>query len=434
MRALALILAITTSITTAKAETVAIVGGTVHTVAQSQPIEGGTVVIQNGRITAVGRGVAVPSGARVIDAKGKHVTPGIFNAFTQMGLLDVGAVQESNDAGAEKAEFSAAFDVEQAINPQSTAFAISRIDGITRAVVSPTAAKTLFGGKGALIHLGNGYDPVFKARAFQYVELGETGGERSGGSRAAAFVSFVNALREAQQYNANRARYIAGAEREALTNRLDTEALIPVVTGQMPALIHVERAPDIVQVIRLKQQFPALRIIIAGAAEGWMVADKLAAANIPVVTSVLNNLPVEFETLGATMNNVGRLTAKGVTVALGTIRRDTAQQARWVLQEAGNAVGQGRLPGGQGLSWEDALKSITLNPARIYGVDKDLGSLEVGKIGDVVVWDNDPLDLMSAPANVLIAGSEVPLVSRQTKLRDRYRSLESSALPMQYKR
>lgn len=419
MRAAAIALALACGATAAQAETIAIVGGTVHTVASPQPIENGTVVIRDGKIVAVGRNVQVPADARVIDATGKQVTPGLFNAFSALGLADVSAVFESNDIRTSRSSYTASLDVSYAINPKAVPIAVTRVDGITRAVVSPQPSQSVFGGQGALIHLGDASDLVFKPRAFQFVALGEQGGQVGGGSRPAAYAEFINALREARDL-AKTSFVATGGARSPVYNRADLEALRPVLNGDMPVLVWAERAADIRSVIGLRREFPKLRIVILGASEGWMVASELAAARIPVVVNALQNLPTSFEQLGSTMNNVGRMAAAGVTVALGTMARDEAHQARLVVQDAANLVGQSLVPGGTGLSWQEALKTVTLNPAKIFGVDSQLGTLEPGKTADVVVWSGDPFDLRQAPTNVLIAGQEVKLESRQTKLRDRY--------------
>lgn len=433
MRAAVIALALAGGATAVQAETIAIVGGTVHTVANPQPIENGTVVIRDGKIVAVGQNVQVPADARVIDAQGKQVTPGLFNAFTALGLADVGAVRESNDIRTSASSYTASLDVSYAINPKAVPIAVTRVEGVTRAVVSPQPSQTVFGGQGALIQLGDAADLVFKPRAFQFVALGEHGGEVGGGSRPAAYAQFINALKEARDLS--KANFVAtGGGRAPVYNRVDLEALRPVLNGEMPVLVWAERAVDIRNVIGLRKEFPKLQIVILGASEGWMVASELAAARIPVIVNALQNLPTTFEQLGSTMNNVGRMAAAGVTVALGTMARDEAHQARLVVQDAANLVGQSRVPGGTGLNWEDALKIVTLNPARIFGVDKQLGTLEPGKTADVVVWSGDPFDLRQAPTNVLIAGKEVKLESRQTKLRDRYLSVlrGEANLPPQY--
>ncbi len=179
-------------------QTVAITGGTVALGDGSEPIEGGTVVIRNGRIVAAGRGVAVPAGAQTVDATGKWVTPGIFAGFSRVGLAEVDAVANANDVQAADSPFSAAIDVAPAVNPRAAAISISRANGVTRALVAPSTGKSIFAGQGAIIDLGADMKPITRARAFQFVEFGETGANEAGGSRAATFVLFRNALREAR--------------------------------------------------------------------------------------------------------------------------------------------------------------------------------------------------------------------------------------------
>jgi imidazolonepropionase-like amidohydrolase len=419
----------------ASAQTIAIVGGDVYTVARPQPIKGGTVLIRDGRIVAVGSDVAVPQGAQVIDAKGKWVTPGLFNPYTNTALMDSPGVQEADDRRASDSPFQASHDIQYVVNPASDVVRITRMEGITRAVVAPRNGRAMLAGYGALIHLGDADELVFKAQAFEAVELGERGGDLAGGSRAAAFLALRNALQEARQYEANRGRYIQGGHREALNNLVDTEAMIPVAKGEIPLLVRVDRAHDIRMALKLKEDFRQLNMILLGVAEGWMVADDLVAAKVPVIVFAHDNLPGRFEQFGATMANAGRMLAKGVTVAIGPgPERDAEQNARLLPQAAGNVVGMSAAAGTTPVSWAQAFEAITLTPARIFGVAGQLGSLEAGKVADVVVWDGDPLELMSAPTAVLINGKPVALTSRQTELRDRYLSLKRGELPVQYKR
>lgn len=435
--ALALLLAATPPL---QAQTIAITNARLHTVASPEPIENGVLLMRDGRILAVGAQVAVPAGATVIDAGGKPVTPGLFNAYTFVGLMDVGAVSQSNDLRAPEAQISAAIDTRYAINPMATAIPVTRLEGITRLMVTPQTGNAMFGGYGVLIHTGTGpgtgdMNPIFRTQAFQYVEMGEAGGELGGGARSASFVTFINALIEAKQYEANRIRYIQGGHREALNNRVDTEALIPVANGEVPLLVHADRAADILAVLDLRRTLPQLKLVIVGASEGWMVADQLAAARVPVIVWALDNLPGRFEQLGATMANAGRMMARGVTVALGSgPGRDEGFQARLLPQLAGNLVAMQEVPGATGLSWAEALKAITLTPARIFGVAAQLGTLEPGKIADVVIWNGDPLEVTSAPVAVYVNGKAMPMTSRQVELRDRYLGLEPGSLPYQYRR
>jgi imidazolonepropionase-like amidohydrolase len=410
------------------AQSVAITGAKLVIGDGSAPIEGGTVVISNGRVVAAGRGVAVPAGVPVIDAGGKWVTPGIVAGFSRLGLAAVDAVDAANDSSANNSPFSAAIDVAPAINRDVLAIAVSRIAGVTRAVVSPDAAGSFFAGQGAVIDTGADANPITKARAFQFVEFGETGARKAGGSRAALFTSFRNALSEVRDLQ-------AGARHDdALLKRADAVALIPVITGQTRLLIHVESATDIQAVLGLKNEFPAINIVLVGATEGWRVAKQIADASVPVIASALNDLPSSFEQLAATQSNVGRMRAAGVRVAIGMIDDNDTRQAQHSTQYAGNLVALSRVPGATGLSWDQAFAAITSLPAEVVGMGGEIGSLRAGRRGDVVIWDGDPLELSSAATQVWIDGVAQPLTSHQTRLRDRYRSLQADALPQAYKR
>ncbi|MEQ1497482.1 MAG: amidohydrolase family protein [Novosphingobium sp.] len=391
----------------------------------SEPIADGTVLVQGGKVIAAGAAVVVPAGVRTIDAQGRWVTPGLVVAVTDLGLIDVGAVDESNDSDADKSPFSAALDVSVAINPNDQPIQVSRGGGVTRAAVAPIGTGSIFGGQGAVIDLGADSDAVNRPRAFQYVDLGETGARRAGGSRAATYAVLRGALGEARE--------LAGApggprRLDALLTRADAAALIPVVTGQQPLYVHVERAADIRMVLGLKREFPALKIVIVGAAEGWMVAPELARAGVPVLATPLTNLPNSFEQIGATQSNVGRMKAAGVNVALGAF----GDQPRYAPQYAGNLVALTRLPGATGLSWGQAFAAISSGPAEIMGMGDKIGSLRPGRAGDVVIWDGDPLEAGSGVLAVYIDGVEQPLTNRQTRLRDRYLTPTEGDLPKAY--
>ena len=417
--------------TSGHAATIAITGGTVLTAVAETSIANGTVIIRDGRIVAVGAGLPVPAGATVIDATGKFVTPGLITAMSTLGIVEVEGVRQTNDASARTTPFSAAIDVAPAINPMSSTIAIERQGGVTRAVVGPEISNEIFGGQGAIISLAATGDIVMARRAFQFIELGEDGARAAGGSRPAAWLNLRNGFAEAQRFARNPAAFDSGRDKDSLIKRLDAEALVPVVDGRVPAVVHVERASDIVAVLGLRAEFPKLRIILLGAREGWLVADKIVAAKVPVITLSLFDLPDAFETLASTRSNVGRLVAAGVTVGFGIFGGNSGAQPRNLPYFAGNAVAQAAVPGGVGLTRGQALAAITAAPAQIFGMT-DLGTLEAGKRGDVVVWDGDPLELTSAPMAVLIDGVAQPMTSRQLQLRDRYRDLTPGALPKAY--
>ena len=408
------------------AETIAITGGKVVIGDGSAPIENGTVIIRDGRIAGVN--VAIPEGARRIDASGKWVTPGIVAGFSRIGLAGVDAVDPSNDSSARTSPFNASLDIAPAINPDVAAIAINRASGVTRAIVSPEAGNAIFGGQGAIIDTGADAQPITKAKAFQFVEFGETGARLSGGSKAALFANFRNALSEARDYQTGRLR------EDALLKRPDAAALVGVVTGATKLAVHVESATDILSVLGLKRDYPTLDLILVGVTEGWRVATQIAAAKVPVIASAVNDLPDSFETIAATQSNVGRMKAAGVTLAIGMINDNDTRQAMHAAQYAGNLVALTKVPGASGLKWDDAFAAITSKPAEVIGMGGEIGSLRAGRRGDVVIWDGDPLEVTSGVSAVWIDGVSQPLETRQTRLRARYAKPGEGALPKAYER
>lgn len=409
------------------AETVAITGGRLVIGDGSAPIDGGVVVIRDGTVVAAGAGVAIPANARTIDASGKWVTPGIFAGFSRLGLSEVDAVNGTNDKSGGKSGFSAAIDVAPAIDPFRSPVAVNRSAGVTRAVVAPEIAGNIFAGQGAVMDLGADAEAVTKPRAFQFAELGENGAAAAGGSRSSAHMLFRAMLREAQDHASGR----NGFDDELLRAE-DARALQAVLRGEQRLLIHVEAANDILRVLDLKRDYPAIRMVLVGVSEGWRVADRISAAGVPVIATALNDLPASFELLGATQSNIGRMKAAGIKVSIGMIDDRDSHQLRYTTQYAGNLVSLRKVPRATGLTWDEAFAAISSGPAEAMGLGDRLGSLKAGRAGDVVVWDGDPLELTSAPVGVWIDGIEQPLGNRQNRLRDRYRTPQESHLPKAY--
>lgn len=409
----------------ASAQDFAITNATVATGDGGAPIENATVVVRDGKIASAGAGGQVPSGIQVIDGTGKWVTPGIFAAVTDIGLADVGGVSNSNDNSASGSPYNAALDISKAINPASQHIAVSRAGGVTRATVAGSPSTSIFVGQGATIDLGADGQPITQARSFQLVALGEAGARLAGGSRVASHVELRNALREA-------AAFAAGTweGEDAMLTRADVTALGAVTSGMQKLYVHVERAQDIRGVLSLKREFPKLDLVLLSVSEGWMVADEIAASGVPVIADPLDDLPSSFEQLAATQSNVGRMFAAGVKVAIGGI--DTFSQPRNLTQYAGNLVALQNVPRASGLSWGQAFAAITSIPAEISGMGGKAGVLKAGAVGDVVIWNGDPLELSSQPTTVYIDGVEQPLDNHQTRLRDRYRDLDESDLPKAY--
>lgn len=398
----------------AQAETWAIINGVVHTQSDAGVIKEGTVLIRDGRIAAVGNDVVIPEDAQVIDAAGKVVTPGLMDPSSALGLVEVGAVDATVDTSPETDRFTAAHAVADAINPRSTLIPIQRIEGVTRVVSAPGpswSGGNIISGRSAAITLGSTDDYILKEHAGMHAVFGEVGARIAGGTRGAAILALREALQDARDYGNNRSAFEAANRYDYALSRLDLEALQPVLNGELPFVVSVHRASDIEAVLRLAEDF-GLDLVISGGAEAWMVADQLAAADVPVIVDALQNLPSSFEMIGSTLQNAAALEAAGVTVAFTA----GSHNARNITQYAGNAVAHG-------LPWSSALKAITVNPAAIFGIE-NYGRIAPGYDADVVVWDGDPLEVTTFADHVFIRGEKVTMESRQQKLFERYRDGE----------
>lgn len=411
-----------------------VVNATLATGDGSEPIEEGVLIVEDGKVAYAGAksGVSAFETDTVFDVKGAYVTPGIFATVTTLGIWDVGAVSESNDQRAGGSPFSAALDTAPIVNPNSQHILVHRAAGITRAATTTVPSGSIFAGQGAIIDLDGDGDPITKARAFQMVALGERGARLAGGSRASTHTLFRASLREAQALIGARGTpqttEITKGE-DVMLSRFDAEALVPVVRGQQKLYIAVERASDIRGVIDLAKDFPRLDIVIVGASEGWLVANEIAASGIPVIADGLDDLPDNFEELAATQSNIGRMAKAGVKVAINAA---ATENPRRLSQYAGNLVALTKVPGADGLSWGKALAAISSIPASISGMDGKAGVLKPGALGDVVIWDGDPLEVGSVPTRVFISGVEQNLESHQSRLKERYLDLDESDLPKAY--
>jgi imidazolonepropionase-like amidohydrolase len=399
----------------AKGVTVAIIGGKVVTNESKEPLDGATVLIQEGRITAIGKAVAIPAGARRIDASGKWVTPGLIAPFSRLGIMDVELEDSANDARVGENPVAAAADAADAFDPAAAPIAVTRLRGVTRAAVAPIGGPSPISGYGAVIDTSGKPDSLTRARAFAYVEAGDVGIVRAGRSRMTLWPYLEAAFGDAAAYPL---RYMSHPEGSVL-RREEAAAFVPVTKGEIPLFIRVERAADIRLALAFKRRFPAIRMTIVGATEAWKVAPELAAANVPVIIDPLENLPDRFETLGARLDNAALLRKSGVKVAFAlTPGSDDGHQVRLIAQRAGNAVANG-------MTWADAFAAISSTPAEMFGL-ADLGRLKTGALADVVIWDGDPLEVSSAPEAVFIGGAASAMTSRQRELAKRYLDLQGA--------
>ena len=400
------------------AQTIAITGGKVYPVS-GPPIENGTVVIVNGRITAVGSNVAVPADAQRIDATGKVVTPGFVNSSTQLGVQEIAfGAQEAPDATARgKDNIAAAFTVWDGLNPNSVLLAPARKEGITSFVVMPTGG--LVAGQAALVDVvpGTTTDMVIRAPVAMVAEVGDP---QAAGvtARGELLVKLRELLEDTRFFQTHRQAFDRAQTRPFMASRLDLEAMIPVIEGRLPLLITVDREADIDAAMRLAREFN-LKLMIGGGAEAWMMADRLAAAHIPVLTGAMNNIPAGFASLGQRQENAALLSKAGVPVAvIGNAGGgdEEAFNVRNLKQEAGNAVAYG-------MAWENALRAVTLTPAEIFGAADRVGSLQPGREGNVVVWSGDPFEFATRVEHVFVRGREYHDKTRQDLLMERYKTL-----------
>jgi imidazolonepropionase-like amidohydrolase len=414
-RAFWALLLLATPATASSAQTIAITGGKVHPVS-GPVIENGTVLVRDGKIVAVGANVPVPNDATRIDATGKWVTPGLINALTGLGVTEVGQVQATVDRGARgENSVAASFPVWEGINPASSMLPPARNDGITSVVVVPTGG--LIAGQAALIDLvpGTVSDMVNKAPVAMVAQFGDP---RSGGTNARGeqYARLKELLDDARAYARRRADFERAQTRTFAARRADLEALIPVVERRLPLLVNADQASDIDAVLRLARD-ANVNVIIAGGAESWMLADRLAAANVPVVVGSMNNIPGSFSTLGSRQETpalLQRAGAKVVMIANGSGGEEVFN-VRNLKYDAGVAVAYG-------LPWDDALRAVTLTPAEVLGVANRVGSLQPGRDANIVIWSGDPFEFSTRVEHVLIRGNEVAQPSRQDELMQRYKT------------
>jgi len=400
----------------AAAQTIAITGGKVYPVS-GPPIENGTVIITNGKIAAVGANVPIPAGAQRIDATGKIVTPGFVDAFTQLGVQEVSAVNDTRDASARgKDNIAASFTVWEGLNPNSVLLAPARKEGITTVVVVPQGG--LVSGQAALVDLvpGTMTDMIIKAPVAMVAEIGNPLAVGLA-SRGEVIGKLRELLEDTKFFQTHRDAFDRAATRPFAASRLDLQALIPVVEGRLPLLVSVNRVSDIDAAMRLARDYN-IKLMISSAAEAWMMADKLAAARIPVLTGAMNNIPDGFASLGQRQENASLLRKAGVQVALiGNGGGDEeAFNVRNLKVEAGNAVSYG-------MTWDDALRAVTLAPAEFFGAADRVGSLRLGLEANVVIWSGDPFEFTTRAEHVFVRGREYNEKTRQDQLIERYRTL-----------
>jgi imidazolonepropionase-like amidohydrolase len=405
------------------AQTLVIRGGTVHTLSGAS-LQGGSVVIQDGRIAAVGVGAAIPPGAKIIDATGLHVYPGLFDAATRLGLTEIGQVDVTHDL-TELGEFNPQLLAGTAVHAASEHIPVARANGITHAVSAPQARPAGIGGQASLIHLdGWTIEEMQIAPSVGFVlnwpRLTDRPGAGAGAGRGRGEERSFKDMKKEYEENVRRLegwldaarRYDAAVRADRSTPRdLKLEALAGATRGELPLLVMVNDEREIKAAVEFFDQ-QRVKIIIAGGHEAYRLRGLLAQKNIPVILGPTQDLPEDDAGYDERYAAPGLLHQAGVRFAIATF---SSSDSRTLPYEAGSAVAFG-------LAWEEAVKAVTLYPAQILGVSDRLGTIETGKLANVIVTDGDPLEIRTTIRHVIIAGREANPDNRQRALYERYRA------------
>lgn len=365
------------------------------------------ILITDGRITSVGPNLQLPEGATLIEAHGRPVTPALFAGISALGLDEISAEIGSVDKALQSDPLQTSnrlhpeFDVTPAYNPHSTSVPVTRIEGYGWTVLNASRLTSIIGGQGRAVALDGSYES-YLSEPILFVGMGEAASAFSGQSRAAQYMLIDQAMEEAASPD--------NWAPDALLTAAGRRTLISY-SGKGSVVFGVERASDILQVLKLaaKHQFDA---IIYGGTEAWMVASQLAEAGVPVILDPLANLPANFDQLGARLDNAALLQSAGVDIAFSA-DGDSPHNLRKLRHTAGIAVAYG-------LPYEAALEALTINPARVFGLPAGHGSIAANAPANLVMWTGDPLEVTSLADAVILDGENIPMVSRQTLLRDRY--------------
>ena len=392
------------------------------------PIEDGTVLVHDGKISAVGTGISIPAGTQAIDAKGLHVYPGLFDPVTQMGLSEISAVRSTVDT-TETGSFNPDLVAATAISPSSAHIPVTRAAGITEAIAAPASGgfdsggeSNLVGGQASAIHLAGwsiedmainkraamviGW-PAIETRTFDFTTFSIK--EKPFADAKKEYDKQVNQLAD---YFEQARHYAQAMQSPSNGFQRDTklEALAPVVRGEMPVLVFADDQRQIRDAVDFcdKQK---LKMILAGASQAWKVKDLLRSKSVPVILGPTLAAPSEEDNpYDRLLTQPEELRAAGIKFAFGSFDNSFARR---LGQQAANAVAHG-------LPYEEGLKAVTLYPAQIFGLDKELGTLEAGKIANFIVTNGDPLDVTTEVRYLFIKGQLTSTDNKQKVLYEKY--------------
>lgn len=406
------------------ATTYAIMGGTVHTLS-GPTLEDGTVLLRGGRIIAVGQDLPIPEDAQRVDVAGLHVYPGLFNAFSQLGLQEINSLAETNDH-MELGNFNPHLSAATAVHPASERIPVTRAAGVTHVITAPSARGGGIGGQASAIHLeGWTIEEMLIEESVGAVLSWPTLSSRRcspfgcfGPSRPFSEVEgeYEESVDQIRAWLNDSRRYQQAAEAGVAQRRdLRLEAMAPVLTGERPLLVLADQARDIRNAVAFAEE-EGLRIVIVSGRDSPMEAALLAEKDVPVLLKATQNVPTNTDdSYSQTFGAAAVLAQAGVRFGMtGWGSSGPNPPSRGIAQEAANAVKFG-------LSPEEALKAITLYPAQILGLGGDVGAIEGGLLGNLIVTDGDPLQIRTQVLHVFVNGEPASLENKHKMLYERYR-------------
>lgn len=405
------VLLVVAGVFSANAEVILVKNAKVYTQTSAGVLENADVLIEDGLIRNIGEDLSADD-ARVINAEGKVVTPGIFALMNQIGLVEVSAVEGTNDTTTESEDLGASFSVDEVFNPESTLVPMNRSGGVTRTLIKPYNGNSLFAGLGSIMDLAGDYNSLIVSDVAVFAVYGEHASSMSGGSRAAALQHFNRAFSQAKEFSENSAAIKSGAYRELDYSLGDLETLSRVLDQDIPLVVSVNRANDILAMVELAKKHN-IKLVLEGAAEAWKVAEKLAKAEVPVIINPMDNIP-SFESLGKRYDNAALLTKAGVDVMFSS-ETHNAQNVRYA---AGNAVAYG-------MPYDQALAAMTSAPAKFFGGASNYGKLMPGFKAELVIWSGDPLEVTTFAESIIIDGKLTESDTRAKRLERRYKDIST---------
>ena len=375
----------------------------------------GHILIREGVIAKISK-TSVPYADKVYDAKGKIITPGFIAPDTQIGIVEIGALSVTRDD--DSSIYNIGFSIHDAFNPNSVLIPWNRANGITSAITLPRNTSSPIGGLGSFFILDSKLDILSEADVAMIGRLGGSGSSSRSESLALIddILSFASSLdKKNMSTDASIDEIIDDSSIASYMDfkPRDVKALYRLFNDDLPIIIKSHRASDILKLIELKNTYD-LNLIIMGAQEASLVVDKIAESKIPLIVNPINNIPNSFDELASNINMTSMLEKAGITLMFNVSR---SHNYHLIRQGAGVAVANG-------MSYGGAIKALTSNVAETFNL-KNRGSIKVGNIADIVVWEDDPLEPSSMPEKVIINGIDTDLTTRSTRLRDRYiRDLE----------